>query len=348
MELTLHRALVELRDPVRAAHQHHVTRTRLYVRLEHEGVIGYGEVAPQPVALNGDPGVGEVVQELDGYVLTQLQSALEREGALPSWTRMARFAGSRPSSPPAVTLVEMALLDRELRGEGRSIHDFWPERFDTPLQGTVSLLDDDPWNISERWSRLRVKSAPGPLSARAREHLAALSLPVLVDFNCSATNVEEVLAHVQHVRQYATVVAVEQPFAPGNVIDHAELAARIDVPVSLDEGVRSQRDLDQIVRYDAARMVCIKPARVGGYANARTLIERARASGLSPYLGGFFESPFARHVNRVLSRHLVSEPSDVDLVASDAAEHLDRCDGGFEWAPTATTFEESVLVASFS
>jgi o-succinylbenzoate synthase len=348
MELTLHRGVVALADPVRAAHQHHLRRTRLFLRLEHEGVVGYGEVAPQEFSLNGDPGIVEVIQELDGYVLVQLQAALEREGELPSWTRIARFAGSRASSAPAVTILEMALLDHELQRQERSIHDQWPERFDTPLQGTVSLLDDEWWKISEQWVRVRVKTTPGPLSSRVREQLMALKLPVLVDFNCSASSVDEVREHLASVGEYARVAAVEQPFAPGNVIDHADLAARIEVPVSLDEGVRSQRDLDQIVRYGAASMVCIKPARVGGYANARTLIERARANGLNPYVGGFFESPFARHVNRVLSRHLISEPSDIDVVESDASEQLDQRPWGFECQPSTSTLERSVLVASFA
>ncbi len=348
MELTLHREVVTLREPVRAAYEHHVRRTRLYLRLEHEGVVGFGEVAPQESALNGDPGVAEVIQELDGYVLTQLQAAYEREGELPSWTRMARFAGSRASSAPAVTIVEMALLDHELQRRGQSISEFWPQRFETPFQGTVSALDDDPWRVSEAWARVRVKTTPGPLSSRAREQLAALTLPVLVDFNCSAQSVDEVRRHLESVREYATVVAVEQPFAPGNLIDHADLAARIDVAVSLDEGVRSQRDLDQILRYEAASMICVKPARVGGYANARTLIERARTSGLKPYLGGFFESPFARHVNRVLSHHLVTEPSDIGVVASNIEEQTDQRAGGFDCQPSTRVLERSVLVASFA
>jgi len=83
------------------------------------------------------------------------------------------------------------------------------------------------------------------------------------------------------------------------------------VLISLDEGVRSLRDLDQIVRYRAATIVCVKPARVGGYANARTMLERAKELGLRPYVGGFFESPFARSVNRALAWHTTDEPSDI-------------------------------------
>ena len=110
------------------------------------------------------------------------------------------------------------------------------------------------------------------------------------------------------------VVALEQPFAPGNVVDHARLAEQTEVPISLDEGVRNLRDLDQIVRYQAASLVCVKPARVGGYANARTMIERAKELGLRAYVGGFFESELARSVNRTLARYTTDEPSDICLL----------------------------------
>jgi len=83
-----------------------------------------------------------------------------------------------------------------------------------------------------------------------------------------------------------TIDAVEQPYAPGNVIDHATLAEQLSVPLSLDEGVRSPRDLEQIVRYSAAKIVCLKPPRVGGLANTRTMAQRAAALGLEPYVAG--------------------------------------------------------------
>ena len=115
---------------------------------------------------------------------------------------------------------------------------------------------------------------------------------------------------------------MEQPYAVGNVVDHARLAARLEIDLSLDEGVRSLGDVAQIVRYRAATMLCVKPARVGGLANARTIIERARSLGLKVYLGGFFESPYARCVHRALANSMIDEPSDVGHV--DLAESVDE------------------------
>jgi L-alanine-DL-glutamate epimerase-like enolase superfamily enzyme len=350
MKMTLWRDEAVVLHPVTAAAQRHDARTRLFLRVEHGGVMGFGEIDPQPFSLNGDPGFSEVVQELDGVVLLQVQGAFEREGGLPSWTRIARFAGSRPGSSPAVCLVEMALLDRELRAQGRSILSLWPAVFDTPVQSTVSLLDDEEWVVDPGVARLRVKTSPGAISAFAMKRLAALRVPVLLDFNCSATSDADVIGQLAQIGDAADVAGVEQPFAPGNVVDHARLAEQIAVPLSIDEGIRNVRDLEQVVRYSAASIVCVKPARVGGYANARTIIARSKELGLRPYLGGFFESPFARRVNRLFAQHSISEPSDIGLVETmegAVQRQLESVPGGFETVPSKDFLDSVTLIASF-
>ncbi len=350
MKVTLWREDVAILRPVAAVAQRHDNRVRLFVRLEHDDEWGFGEVAPQTRALNGDPSVDEVIDELESVVLPQLREVVKREGSPPSWTRVARFAGSRPSSPVAVSLVEMAVLDRELRATHREARALWPKRFSTPVQSTVSLLDlDQPWVIGDDVARVRVKTAPGPLASGALDRLAALTVPIVLDFNCSANDAGDVLEQVAQIGPAATIAAVEQPFAPGNVVDHAVLGQRLQVPLSLDEGVRSLRDLEQIVRYRAARIVCIKPARVGGLANARTLVAKATELHLVPYFGGFFESPFARGVHRLLAEHCVGEPSDlavVELAGPLSGHEVADAPGGFGIAPAPGMLEGATVIAA--
>jgi O-succinylbenzoate synthase len=315
MKVALYEVDATLTRSVAASAQSHEGRTRLYLELEHDGVTGYGEIAPQPTALNGDPGLEEILLAVD-VVLTRLHGVVQREGELPLWARVARLASTTPAAHFAVALCEMAVLDRELRASATAISELWPAVYDTPVQATVSLLDDTTeWVIPSDATRVRVKSAPGALSPVARRRLATLRVPVLIDYNCSVTRDEEVLEQVARIAALADVAAVEQPYDAGNLFDHARLAARLDVPLSLDEGVRGLRDVVNIVNYDAAKLVCVKPARVGGVANAHTIVERARTLGLAAYLGGFFESPYARHVHRALARTCVSEPSDIATVA---------------------------------
>jgi O-succinylbenzoate synthase len=350
MKLTLWRDDVTMLRPVAAAAQRHEVRARLFLRLEHDGGVGFGEVSPQPRALNGDPGLDEVLDELLGVTLVQVRSVVAREGALPSWTRLARFVGSRPASAVAVALVEMALLDRELRVAQLDASSLWPHRFNTPTQTTVSLLDaEEPWIIDRSVARVRTKTAPGTLTCDSLARLSELSVPILLDFNCSATSDAQVLNQVAQIARVATIAAVEQPYAPGNLIDHATLAEQLSVPVSLDEGVRNPRDIVQIARYGAAQMVCIKPARVGGMANARSMAQKAVEFGLRPYLGGFFESPYARSVHRQLAEHCISEPSDlgvVDVVGGVDRSQLVRAAGGFGVAPSPELLEKAVVIAT--
>ncbi|MGC1419988.1 MAG: enolase C-terminal domain-like protein [Acidimicrobiales bacterium] len=352
MQVTLWRDDVALRHAVSAAHERHDRRSRLFLRLRHGGVDGFGEVAPQNGALNGDPSVLDVLDELSEVTIPQFLEVVSRESAVPSWTRIARFAAARPASCVAVALVEMALLDWELRSSDQDVRSLWPKNFDTPMMATVSLIDvEDSWDVDESAVRVRAKTSPGPVSGLALARVRQATLPMLLDFNCSARADEQVLNQVDALRGLADLVAVEQPYAAGNVIDHATLAPRLDVPISLDEGVRTPRDLDQIHRYGAARMVCIKPARVGGLANARTMVQRARDVGLTCYLGGFFESSFARHVHRLLAEHCVVEPSDLGDVATLEGLHrpeISWVDGGFGVAPSPEMLEKSTVLATWS
>lgn len=324
MDVMLYRREVTLAAPVRASRQLHRRRSRLYLRVDEGGVYGFGEVAPQPEALHGDPGVDEVVAALD-RVLAIVRAVSEREGGLPSWSRVGRVVAGRPALRTAAALVEMALLDRELRARSAFVEEIWPIRFDTPELATVSLLDDDePWDIAASARRVRVKTRPGLIGPAALERLATVRVPVLVDFNCSAHGDDDVLTQLRAMSQVVDVAAVEQPFGAGNVADHARLVARTGVPVSLDEGVRTVNDLTQIARYGAAAIVCVKPARVGGLAHAHAMVHRADELGLRAYVGGFFESPYARAVHRSLARHCVSEPSDLAVVSIEAPNRLDE------------------------
>jgi O-succinylbenzoate synthase len=349
VKVTLWRQDVRIRFPVRAADELHAGRSRLFVAVEENGVAGYGEVAPQPQDLNGDAALTDVIDEARIFVVPQLQQILEHEGDLPSWTRVARFAGSRTASNPAVALLEMALLDRELRVARASIDSLWPLRFETPVQQTVSLLDETDWFIDSEAVRARAKIGGGPLSDVHYRQLEELEIPVLLDYNCSARSDADVIEQVRRIRRFADVVGVEQPYAVGNVVDSARLAEQLDVPVSIDEGVRSVRDVGQIVRYHAGAMICVKPARVGGLANARTIIARAQEEGLRAYVGGFFESPYGRRVNRWLANSCVDEPSDlspVDVVLEGYPREVDAVSDGFGLSPAPEMLERcAVLVA---
>ena len=345
MRLRLWRRELALASPISAAQQLHRTRTHLFLELRSGGVSGLGELSPQPQGLNGDPGLDDILDELVTFNLPQLVDIRQREGALPQWARVTHLTGSRPASRFAAALVEMAVLDWQLRSEGRRIEDLWPARLATPEQVTVSMLDDNPWVSSVAAAQLRAKVSPAAASSRRWEELAARDRPVLLDFNCSAPDGDTVIEVLREARRHVAVAAMEQPFAAGNVVEHARLAERLDVALSLDEGVRQRRDIDQIARYRAAHWLCVKPARVGGFAQARTLIELAAYRGLEVYLGGFFESPLARGANRALAQHLITRPSDIAASPVDVEGLLEATPSGLGFVVGAELEKAPPLVS---
>ena len=342
----MYRQHVKLARPIRAAAQEHRTRERLFLRLEHEGNVGYGEVAPQPQSLHGDPSGYEVVEAVR-RAITKLSEVVSREGGMPPWNHVARLSAATSASNAAAALLEMAVLDRELRAAPCTIEALWPESYDTPRQVTFSLLGDEPeWSVEPGVERVRIKTAPGQLNRRTLERLSRLDVPILLDFNCSASVDNDVLHQVEQVSDVATIAAVEQPYDVGDIADHARLASRLEVPLSLDEGVRTLRDLSQIAKNAAAEVVCVKPARVGGLANARTMFAKADELGLRAYLGGFFESPYARRVHRALAHYCVSEPSDLDDVAVlDGSHEVDAIDVSAGLEPSAAMLAEAEVLS---
>lgn len=314
MRVELFEQTVRLAHPIEAAGQRHEQRNRLFLAIHSDGLTGWGEVNPQPSALNGDPGLGEVLSELLTVTLPQLTRWYESLGNVPDWQKIGLVLAPRPSSHVANALVEMALFDLALQASQTSLEAFWPQRFSTPLQQTVSALDDTEWRVIEQVGRLRVKVSSGGLSTVALHQLRGVSCPVLLDYNACGVTLEEIRQHLVALKDVCDVVAIEQPFAPGNVVDHALVRRELGVALSIDEGIRSVRDVRQILRYGAADIVCVKPNRVGGLAAARSLTEYAREEGLRPYVGGFFEGTLARTVNRIFARHLTNEPSDIGAV----------------------------------
>ncbi|MGG1908948.1 enolase C-terminal domain-like protein [Microbacterium sp. NRRL B-14842] len=62
---------------------------------------------------------------------------------------------------------------------------------------------------------------------------------------------------------------IEQPFAPRDLVAHADLQARLDTDVCLDESVVDLGDLRTMIRLGAGRVLNIKVSRMGGLTVAR-------------------------------------------------------------------------------
>lgn len=321
MDVRLWQYTATLRHHVRAADERHERRRHLFIELNTGEFRGTGEISPQPLRQNGDPSFDEVLEELQHHALPTFLSRINEEGTLVPWSGVGLLGSLRRASLFALSGLEMATLDLEMKQAKQSLCSFFEEPARNVSYGaTWSLIEPDlEWSPPSWCERLRVKTRPGIDVENGRERLEAWGLPVLLDFNCSCSTNDDVLQQVDELASLINVVAIEQPFAPNDLLAHAQLRSVLTLPLSLDESVASLLDVRRIAQYGAADMVCVKLARVGGLISARRIIDEANRHGLRHYVGGFFETPLARSFNEFLAAITSAEASDVGPVSFEGS-----------------------------
>jgi len=85
---------------------------------------------------------------------------------------------------------------------------------------------------------------------------------------------------------------IEQPLADDgmSLVNHAELASRIETPICLDESAHSLAHVQAAIRLGACRVVNIKMARVGGLTASRDIQALCAQHGIPCWVGGMLES----------------------------------------------------------
>ncbi|MER6078417.1 o-succinylbenzoate synthase [Streptomyces sp. NPDC001833] len=208
----------------------------------------------------------------------------------------------------AKATLETAVLDAELRTYGMplsvflgSVRDRVPAGVSVGIKDSVGeLLDDVERYLAEGYVRIKLKIEPGwdvePVRAVRRRFGDAL--PLQVDANTAYG-----LADAEHLRRLDEfgLLLIEEPLEEDNLHGHAQLQRRITTPVCLDESLHGARDTAAAIAMDACRVVNVKPARVGGYLEARRIHDVARAHGVPVWCGGMLETGIGRAPNLALA-----------------------------------------------
>lgn len=210
--------------------------------------------------------------------------------------------------PMAKAALEMAVLDAQLRVDGRSFAAYLGVTRDRVPSGVSIGIQDSPESLvrvvgaylDEGYARIKLKIRPGADLA----HVAAVrrefgdDLMLQVDANAAYT-----LADAAHLRRLDAfgLLLIEQPLGESDLRQHAELAHLLDTPICLDESVVSAEAAADAIALGAASVINIKPGRVGGYLEARRIHDLARAHGIAVWCGGMLETGVGRAANAALA-----------------------------------------------
>lgn len=207
----------------------------------------------------------------------------------------------------AKAVLEMAILDAQLRAAGQSFKDYLgvtvdrvPSGVSVGIQDSIPrLLDTVAQYLDQGYQRIKLKIQPGwdiaPVRAVREAHP---DVPLQVDANAAYTLVDA--AHLARLDEFGLLL-IEQPLGEDDMRQHAELARRMRTPMCLDESVTSATKAADAIHLGAAAIINIKPSRVGGYLEARRIHDVARASGIAVWCGGMLETGIGRAANAALA-----------------------------------------------
>lgn len=105
---------------------------------------------------------------------------------------------------------------------------------------------------------------------------------------------------------------IEQPLAPDNLVDHANLQRMMRTPICLDETIRSPDLARQAIELGACQWINIKPGRVGGLTAALRIHDFCQTHRMPCWIGSMLESSVGSAVLAALATMpAVSYPSDL-------------------------------------
>jgi O-succinylbenzoate synthase len=299
----LRRIRMPLVSPFRTSFGVETDRDILLVRVETEDAEGWGECVAMADPLYSSEYADAAADVLTRFLVPALVS-LKRLEATAVAPALARFKGHRM----AKAALETAILDAELRAEGRSLarelgatRDRVPCGVSVGIMGSIpELLDAVDGYLAEGYLRIKLKIEPGwdvePVRA-VRERFGDNVL-LQVDANTAYT-----LADARHLARLDPfdLLLIEQPLDEEDILGHVALARTVRTPICLDESIVSARAAADAIKLGACEIINIKPGRVGGYLEARRIHDVCAAHGVPVWCGGMLETGLGRAANVALA-----------------------------------------------
>ncbi len=301
--LELRRIALDLVTPFRTSFGVEVNRDILLLRVTSD---------------EGD-GWGECVAGIDPLYSSEFVNAAELVIVEHLWPAMCKVGDVQPGDiggilspfkghPMSKAVLEMAVLDAQLRSDRSSLHQFFGgQRSRVPSGVSVGIFDSlnellqqVSAYVDAGYVRIKLKIEPGwdiePV--RAVRDLIGPTLGLQVDANTAYRRPD--IEHLCRLDEFELLL-IEQPLPEEDLLGHAQLAIASSTPVCLDESIVSLQTAADAIELGAAEIINIKPGRVGGYLEARRIHDLCLDRGIPVWCGGMLETGIGRAANAALA-----------------------------------------------
>lgn len=305
-EINLHPVALPFVEPLRTSFGMEPFKAAIVVELiTTDGIIGWGEaaVAPEP-GYTGEtvatayhllkhylvpPLIGQTLADpMEGrdhlhHVRDNKHARAGIEGAI--WDAFAKANQMRLADLFA-SYLPSGHASRNKANVGVSIG------IQPSIEATIQIIRK---RLDQGYKRIKLKIAPNwdvELARGVRE--AFPETMIMVDANSAYT-----LKDAEHLKQLDAfhLLMIEQPLAHDDIYEHSQLQPQLQTPVCLDESIKSANDLRLAIQVGAIGILNLKPARVGGFAEALDIYRVALEHSLPLWIGGMLETGIGRAQN---------------------------------------------------
>jgi len=302
--IRLVRFVLPLAQPMRTSYGVEAERDVILVHVTTSEAEGWGE----NVALTAPSYLPE-------YAATSFLAL--RDHVVPALFANASSARSADVAPAvgnvrgwqmAKCALEAAVLDAELRGQGRSLAEFLGATSHSVAPGVAvglcngvdETLEAVDLCLAEGYRRIKLKIEPGrdvDLVAAVR---ARVGDEVALQVDANGAYALDDAGRLGRLDEFGLLL-IEQPFPADELAAHASLARLLRTPLCLDESITSVRDARAAVELCACAIINIIPGRVGGYLEAKRIHDFCLAENTAVLCGGMFETGVGRAANLALA-----------------------------------------------
>lgn len=293
---------LELLEPFETSFGRVDTRLIILVKVESEGLAGWGEIVATEEPLYSYETVGTVLHVVRDYFAPAILNG--PIGGLDELAgRLARFRGH----PMARSGLQQAYVDLVARLRGESLAKVLggvQERVSVGvslgIQPTIpALLERVDRYLALGYQRIKLKIKPGwDLSVLEEVRRRHPSIALSVDANAAYTLEDR--GHLKRLDAFQLSM-IEQPLEADDLIDHAQLQKEIQTAVCLDESITGPRAARHALDLGSCRIINLKVGRVGGYSEALPIHDLCHTRNVPLWCGGMLESGVGRAHNLALA-----------------------------------------------
>ncbi|MDU2064593.1 MAG: o-succinylbenzoate synthase [Sporomusaceae bacterium] len=300
--VTLYHVQMRLKDPVTTSFGAIKKKDAILVAAcDHDGIVGWGETPVFAIPWYQEETIDTAWHVLSDFLIPRVlqQPFVTVPGIVVLFAPVQRNYMAKAG-------LEGALWDLAAKRQGCSLAALLGgKRRQVPVGVVVGLKTTETELLHKiaayqqaGYQKIKLKIKPGQdhsVIAAVRKVFPLLSLAVDANGAYKATD-----AFFDEVDQWQLTM-IEQPLAPGDLLGHSNLQARLKTPLCLDESIASFHDIELALALKSCQIINIKLSRIGGLSAAKAAHDLCASQRIPVWCGGMFETGVGRAHNIALA-----------------------------------------------